>query len=195
MASIVSDKEAMQLIQSAQRADTRALARLYDLYAERVFRFVHARVSEAPTAEDLASDVFVSIVEKLEAFQPGPGGAAASLTAWIFTIARNRVIDHHRQTARRPTGELPDEETDDLLPANFHFPEPNVENVNLMQAIQRLTEEQQSVILLRFQQDLTFAQSARTLAKSEEAVKAMHRRALASLARFLVEPTQAGGSA
>ena len=178
----------MTIIQSARRGDSPALARLYELYADRVFRFVRARLMDAGTAEDLAADVFVSVVEKLNTFRPAPGGAAASLTGWIFTIARNRVIDHQRHSARRPTADLPDEQADELLPSNFRIDAPQIESVDLANAIRTLTEEQQSVILLRFQQDLPFSQIAQTLGKSEEAVKALQRRALASLARNLAGP-------
>ncbi|HEY6040905.1 MAG TPA: sigma-70 family RNA polymerase sigma factor [Anaerolineae bacterium] len=191
MIPILSDTEAMLLIQNARRGATPALTRLYELYADRVFRFVRARIIDAGTAEDLAADVFVSVVEKLDTFRPGAGGTAASLTGWIFTIARNRVIDYQRQSGRRPTVELPDEQGDELLPSHFKMDAPQIESVDLYNAIRNLTEEQQSVILLRFQQDLTFGQIAQTLGKTEEAVKALQRRALASLARLLAEPYSA----
>lgn len=183
MAQVLTDVEAFQLLQAGQQLDSKACTRIYELYADRVFRYVQAQVRDGMTSEDLVADIFVRVIENLVTFRPGAGGPAASLTAWVFKIARNRVIDHHRQSKRRPPVTL--DELDALDLPDGHEQLSALDHIDLSLALQQVTEEQQAVILLRFQQDLPFGEIAQIMDKSEGAVKALHRRALGALARQL----------
>ena len=68
---------------------------LYRQYATRIYRFVFARVSNHADAEDLTAQVFMEALQSLERFD-GNGNFAA----WLFTIARNKVVDSYRRRKR-----------------------------------------------------------------------------------------------
>lgn len=175
--------EARELLRRAQAYEERALTRLYHVFSDRVFRFIYYRVQDRPRAEDLTNEVFVRMLESVENFRPSGDDASLALTAWIFTIARNLLIDDYRRQKIRATEPLPegDEElADDSFDVDLHLTRAELQN-----ALTQLTEEQQTVLLLRFEEGFTSVQVAKMMGKTDMAVKALQRRALATMARLL----------
>ncbi len=181
---LLDDADARQIVRAAQQYDDHALVRLYHLYADRVFRYIYFRVGERGRAEELTGEVFVRLLESIGNFRLGAEGHALALTGWIFRIAHNLVIDEYRREKVR--GEMdswPDDWEEATAPEfaeDFHLT-----RADLQMALRRLTDEQQTVILMRFEEGMTSAEIARILGKTETAVKALQRRGLASLARYL----------
>ncbi len=184
---LLDDAEARQLLRAAQQYDDTALARIYHLYADRIFRYVFFRIGERNRAEELTGEVFVRLIESVGNFRIGPRGHALVLTGWIYRIAHNLIVDEYRRLkVRGETGPLPNgwqESNDQDLALDFHLM-----RADLQSALKQLTDDQQSVILLRFDEGMTSAEIAGILGKTETAVKALQRRALATLARYL-EPS------
>ncbi len=180
----MSEDEA-RLVQRAKEGDPAAFTEIYDRYQPLIYRYVLYRVGDVATAEDLTSEVFVRLVEKIDRFtyQGRP------LLAWLYTIARNLVTDHHRQLGRTPTLPL-----DERLVAGTADPEEAAERAltqqKLTAAIAHLTEDQRQVILLRFIEGMDNETVARILGKRVGAVKALQHRALAALRRTLGERAQ-----
>ena len=79
------------LIQKARAGDEIAFGLVYDLYFEKVYRFVFYRVNHRQTAEDLVAEVFTKAWNKLSEIQN-----PSLFNAWIYQIARNLVIDFYR---------------------------------------------------------------------------------------------------
>jgi RNA polymerase sigma-70 factor (ECF subfamily) len=180
------------LVRAAQQYDDRALARIYNLYADRIFRYIFFRIGERNRAEELTGEVFVRLLENVGNFRMGAHGIALALTGWIYRIAHNLIIDEYRRQKVRA-------EMDPLTDGWQETPEPDLSldfhlsRADLQSALQQLTDDQQTVILLRFDEGMTSAEIGRVLGKTETAVKALQRRALAALARYLspLPPTRA----
>jgi RNA polymerase sigma-70 factor, ECF subfamily len=178
----MSDDEA-RLIQLAQQGDAGACATLYNRHYDTVYRYCYYRVKDADLAQDLASEVFVRMVQSLGTFR----GRGRPLLAWLYTIARNLIADVYRQN-RRAT-HLPLEEAHDLSAdgeedLSRHVAR-KIEADCLAAALKHLTEEQRQVILFKFIEDLNNAQVARLLGRSEGAVKSLQHRALQALRRAM----------
>ena len=79
------------------RLDDQAFAELYEHYYDRVVRYIAARTGSRDAVEEMAGDVFVRALESLDTIQERgiPPGA------WLFRVAHNQVVDHHRKRARR----------------------------------------------------------------------------------------------
>jgi RNA polymerase sigma-70 factor (ECF subfamily) len=172
----------VRLIRQAQRGDAEACAVLYDRHYNAVYRYCYYRVSDAELAQDLASEVFVRMVEKLHTFKM----RGRPLLAWLYTIARNLITDLHRRNSR--TNALPLEEADTLVDDNEDVArraEHRLQSDCLAAAMQHLTEEQRQVVLLKFMEGLSNAQAGRVLRKSEGAIKSLQHRALKALRRGL----------
>jgi RNA polymerase sigma-70 factor (ECF subfamily) len=176
------DDEA-RLIQLAQQGDAGACAALYDRHYDAVYRYCYYRVSDVALAEDLTSEVFVRMVEKLDTFR----ARGRPLLAWLYTIARNLVTDAYRnngQTAHLPLDEAAALSTDGQRVMVQRL-DRRLNAACLAKALRHLTEEQRQVVLLKFIEDLSNAQVARLLSKSEGAIKSLQHRALLSLRKAM----------
>jgi RNA polymerase sigma factor (sigma-70 family) len=149
---------------------------VYVRLAPAVLGYLRGQHVEDP--EDLLGEVFYQVARSLDGFQ----GDDDDLRRWVFTVARNRVIDARRRAARRLriARRAQEPETVVLPPA-----EPDDD---LIEALAALTEDQREVIALRFVADLSLDDVAHLTGRSTNAVKAMQHRALAQLARRL-KPT------
>lgn len=79
------------LIGQAQRGDREAFAELVTRYWSRIFHWLHGVTRCAHSAEDLTQDVFVRAWQALPRYESG------NFRAWLFRIARNRLMDFHRE--------------------------------------------------------------------------------------------------
>lgn len=177
---VSTPKHEATLVERAKAGQPAAFAEIYDRYQPLVYRYVFYRVGSPATAEDLTSQVFVRVVERMDGYEY----RGRPLLAWLYTIARNVVVDHHRRVGKRL-----------LLPLDRQMwadtPDPEVAGERavmrrrLAAAISCLTEAQRRVILIKFVEGLDNATAAATLGKSVGAVKALQHRALAALHRLL----------
>ncbi|OQA45681.1 MAG: ECF RNA polymerase sigma factor SigW [Chloroflexi bacterium ADurb.Bin325] len=176
----------MSLLPECQRGDAAAVEALYDLYADRLYRYIYARISDPETAADLTTELFVRMIRHVARFRINHRRPAASFSAWLYRIAANLVNDHHRQARRAPETSLTDELRLVGPDANPHR---QVEQRELFrrlgQAIETLSEEQRLVILAKFGEGMSNAEVASWLGKSEGAIKSLQHRALQALSRFL----------
>ena len=169
-------------MQSAKSGDSEAFAQLYDAYLERVYRYIYFRVSDDAAAEDITSQVFLKAWENLDRYQFGN----SPFLAWLYTIARNQVIDHYRtnkelvsmdEIISSPAKEKPVDEQ-----VQFRF-----DLQAMRDALQFLTEEQQQVLILRFVAGLETHEIAQEMNKAEGAIRALQMRALQTLSKYLAE--------
>jgi RNA polymerase sigma-70 factor (ECF subfamily) len=168
------------LLERAKQYDKEALGELYDRYAPRIYAYIYRRVSDAHLAEDLTGDVFVRVIQAIQAERFWH----TSFQAWLYRIAHNRVVDHYRRQPAATEVELDEQ----FLAANGDLASAVAERLSrprLQAAISRLTPDQQQVLALRFGEGMTAREAAEVLDKSTGAVEALQHRALAVLRRIL----------
>ena len=169
-----------ELLERAKQRDEAALGELYDRYAPRIYAYVYRRVGDAFLAEDLTGDVFVRVIQAIQAERFWH----TSFQAWLYRIAHNLVVDHFRKQS--PVAEL---ELDEGLVAAEDDPVSAVaERLSYGQvkaAISRLTPDQQQVLALRFGEGMKAREVAAVIGKSVGAVEALQHRALAALRRVI----------
>ncbi len=176
----ISSSEVQELVQRAHKGDEAAVAQLYQTYAQRIYRYVAYRVSSSDDAEDLTAEVFVKMVEGLPSYR----WTGAPFESWLYSIASARVIDFRRRNTRRPQSELSEN-----LDSSEPVPEEQLLNLQevetLRQAIGKLSDEQQNVLVLRFMERKGHQEVADIIGKSVSAVKSIQHRALIELTAHL----------
>lgn len=177
--NLIDDEAA--LIEKARRFDRHAVAQLYNLYAEHIYRYALVRVVDARVAEDITSDVFVRALEGLRSFEY----RGVPFAAWLYRIARDRVVDYYRHSGRRRATIAYDEGVGLSTEPTDHIVLRGLELQELHSALEQLTEEQRLVIVRRFLDGQSLSEVARQLGKTEGAIKSLQHRALAALGRVL----------
>lgn len=155
-----------------------AVGAIYDQYFADVFRYILYRLNDADAAEDIAGDVFVGLLEAVQAGR----GPTVSVKAWLLSTASHMVTDHLRRHYRRPTERIEDELADPA-PTPGDQVEGQERAGEFQLAYRQLTDEQQHVLALRFGEEYSLEETAAVLKKKVNAVKALQFRALAALQR------------
>ncbi|MGD2057401.1 MAG: RNA polymerase sigma factor [Anaerolineales bacterium] len=171
-----SATEEKRLLEKAKRGDRRAVGRLYDDLFPGVYGFARIRLPTAQDAEDVVSETFLAVVDRLPEFKWNHAGG---FKAWVFQIARSKIANFYRTNGHIVLGE-------DSHPRGDKPSSSDVEDIvhrsemraALMGAIHRLQPRQEEVVLLRYFGGLRNREIAEVLAINEKTVSAHVSRAL-----------------
>jgi RNA polymerase sigma-70 factor, ECF subfamily len=169
-----------QLVQRAINGDQAAFTHIYDLHFDKIYRYIYVKVHSQAEAEDLTQDVFIKAYEGIKSYR----WRDLPFTAWLFKIAHNRVIDYVRKSSKEKKASL--DEAGAIIGGDpVYMTEQSFEVLQLKDALQKLPEAQREVATLRFISELSIAEVASTLGKSEGTVKALQFNAISSLRKLL----------
>jgi RNA polymerase sigma-70 factor (ECF subfamily) len=175
------------LVEAAKREPARFDA-LYRRYLARVYSYAYYELGDHHAAEDATEATFVSALTNLPRFEerarPADGQGASTFRVWLFQIARNEIAGERRRTRRRPVEPIGETIVADPL---------NVEDEAVRRdqaraawrAVGRLPGERRQAMVLRFVDELSTAEIAGVLGKSEGSVRVLIHRALRSVAKEL----------
>jgi RNA polymerase sigma-70 factor (ECF subfamily) len=178
------------LIARYVRGDGEAFATLYRRHELRVWRYLERNVGNRATAEELMQEVWFAVARDVEGWRP-----RARFTTWLFTIARNRMVDALR--ARRPQVSLDvvghedaavvEQLTADAGAGPLAATEARDQAVALKAALTRLAPEQRDALLLQLEGDLSVEEVAAITGAGFETVKSRLRYARTQLRQLLSE--------
>ena len=175
-----SNLEVESLVAQAAGGDTEAFGRIYDIYADRIYRHIYYRTSNIEDARDLTQEVFVKAWQALPKYKR----TKTPFLGWLFTISHNRVIDYYR--TKKDYSYLKDEI---VMEDSKRSPEKLVEDQFTQQEVRRailqLPEDQQQVILMSFIEGFEYSEIASALNKSEGNIRVIVHRALKKMREIL----------
>jgi len=169
-------------VERIQKGDTDAFSKLYDDLVRPIYRYFSFRV-DPMIAEDLTEETFLKIWQNISKYkkQENP------FTSWVYRIAHNLVCDHYRK--QPSTYEEIDESLAD--PKKDAHPDHQMNRklneVHLREALLKLPDAYQQVITLKYINELENPVIAKTIQKSEGAVRILQFRALKQLRTLLEE--------
>jgi RNA polymerase sigma-70 factor (ECF subfamily) len=166
------------ILSLASQGDRNAFGRLYERYLDRIFNYVYYRTGNLHDAEDLTARVFQRAMNHIHNYTD----RGVPFSAWLYRIAHNLVANWHRDRSRKqeiPLDDLP------ILPTKGDLPERNLvrsqEQDALLRLIRRLPPERQTLLILKFVEDLSNAEIGAIMGRSEGAVKSLYHRTLLAL--------------
>jgi len=162
----------------ASQGDRDAFGQLYERYIDRIFNYVYYRTGNLHDAEDLTARVFQRAMNHIRNYTD----RGVPFSAWLYRIAHNLVANWHRDRSRRqeiPINDVP------VLPSKGDHPERNLvrsqEQDSLLRLIRRLPPERQSLLILKFVENMSNAEIGAIMGRSEGAVKSLYHRTLLAL--------------
>lgn len=175
------------LVEDAKRDPDRFDA-LYRRYLARVYSYAYYELGDHHAAEDATEATFVSALTNLSRFEerarPADGDGASTFRVWLFQIARNEVAGERRRARRRPVEPIGETLVTDPLDIESDAVRRD-EARAAWRAVGRLPGERRQAMVLRFVDELSTAEIAGVLGRSEGAVRVLIHRALKSVARDL----------
>lgn len=176
--SAATDKS---LIERAQQGDRQAFGELYERYAAVIYRYLRSRVATEQEAEDLTEAAFLKAFEAIGRYKD----QGHPYSAYLYRIAKNLLADHYR-AAREVIAleELKDEDPTGELDEALIGQE---RERQVRAAMERLAGDYQEVIRLRILLEMSTAEVADWMGRSEGAVRVLLHRALRALSEQLVE--------
>ncbi|MBM7610445.1 RNA polymerase sigma-70 factor (ECF subfamily) [Lysinibacillus composti] len=161
--------------------------RLYDQYHQDVFQFLIYLVKNRTVAEDLSHEVYVRVLKSYERFQ-----GRSSEKTWLFAIAKNVAIDYFRKNSVRSSRNFDafDWETEQLVSPTKSpelILELNDDLRQLLTALEKCTGDQKMVVIMRYIQELSIAETAEILNWTEAKVKTTQHRAIKNLREILTQ--------
>lgn len=167
-----------KVLARAAAGDTEAFSELYNRYVERIYSYIYYRTGNTLDAEDLTARVFHRAIGHIGTYID----RGVPFSAWLYRIAHNLVANWHRDNSRRNEVSL-DDHMD--LPQHGDHPETALvktqEMEKLLSAIRKLPADRQQIIILKFTQQMTNAEIAMIMARSEGAIKSLYHRTLLEL--------------
>lgn len=172
-------------IQFIRQGEKEGLREIYEEYFKLVFSVMQSVVKNREEAEDLTSDFFIKLWDRLaDAYKSGNGHKA-----WLAAAARNMAIDRHRRNSRTET-------TLDAREENGGIPEPqskeNLEeavlgSVTISEALEVLSETERMVVSLKLFSDFTFKEIAKALRIPQGTVTWRYQSAVKKLQDYFKE--------
>jgi RNA polymerase sigma-70 factor (ECF subfamily) len=157
---------------------------LVDRYQHRLVGVLVHLVGRIEEAEDLAQEVFLRIYRARKGYRP-----KAKFSTWLFTIANNLALNHLRGKGRNPALPLGGDGTDsqesrpiaDRIPAREGTPSAQMRQVELSEVVREalniLGDDQKVAVLLNKFEEMSYAEIADVMGKSEAAIKSLLARA------------------
>jgi RNA polymerase sigma factor (sigma-70 family) len=180
-------------------AQNRRIAEVIDRESRRLFHFIRKRVDDEGDAEDILQDVFYELTEAYRLMQP-----IEQVGAWLYRVARNRIVDRFRKRRPEAGGEIPRNASEedalrleDLLPSPDAGPEALYARSVLLEeldaALEELPDEQRAVFVAHEIDGRSFRQLAEEtglsvntlLSRKRYAVLRLHRRLQAIYEEFM----------
>ncbi len=166
------------LLEQVRRGNSRAFAKLYDNYVEKIYRFIYFRTADKETAQDLTTSVFMNVFNYLS-----QGQVIENFRPFLYRTARNLLVDFYRNKDKAfiPLEEVESEAKSDLTEKI----ERDLEIENIKKHLSSLADNYQEIIILRLFEDLSFKEIAQITGDKEGNLRVKFHRGLKELKKHI----------
>ncbi|MFZ7120897.1 MAG: RNA polymerase sigma factor [Eubacteriaceae bacterium] len=173
------------LIKKCKNGDISSFEILVNEYSRKVYNIVFRIIGNEEDTKDISQEVFIKIYKKIKTFKE-----QSELSTWIYRIAVNCAKDHLKKRKENIFVHDFNQSQNNML-SNEDIPEDNVESKEnteiLINALDRLKQEQREIIVLKDIQDFTYEEISKILKISLGTVKSRLSRSRVRLRSILLE--------
>jgi len=177
-ATSYDEAEITRLVEGAAGSDFEAFGKLYNIYLDRIYRYVFYQVKDKMTAEDLIEEIFVKAWKAIGSYR----GKGQAFSSWLYHIAHNYLVDYFRKSQKRRSLEI---EIATVATSDEQELEKRAVRQELLEAVSCLHDNQRQVIILKFIEGLDNREIGQIMGKSQGAIRILQMRALATLRKRL----------
>lgn len=153
------------LIEKAKKGDNEAFGHIYKKYFQKVYRYCRINLKNEELAKDICQESFVKAYKKLKSFSTD---GQWSFQSFVFTIARNLIIDNSRLKKSEKIENYEDLESTENLYENFERSE---NNRKIRNVLSKLDEVDRQIIVLRYFEELSSQEVAKILGIKDGALR------------------------
>ena len=185
-----SEKTDEEIILSYKGREQEALKIIVERYTSPLYNFT-ARLANRNDAPDIIQEVFIKTWKNIGRFDP----KIASFKTWIFTITKNTITDFLRKKKSLLFSDLATDDDENInsfaesIEAEDLLPDVTLEKLEdtqfLNKTLERLRKDYQEVLILHYQEEMTFEEIGQVLNKPLNTIKSQHRRAILELKKML----------
>lgn len=150
---------------------------IYEKFHPKVLSYINDKVNNHHLSEDLCSDVFLKVYEKIDTFDD----SKASVSTWIYTITRNTLTDYYR-TRKISGGEIPEFLDDGTSLEDDVCNDETLDT--LADALEKLDERERDIVVLYYYSGKTLKEIADIIGISYSYTKLLRNNALSRLKKF-----------
>jgi RNA polymerase sigma-70 factor (ECF subfamily) len=175
--SVIKHLKERLLILKIKHGDAGAYAEVYDLMVEQIFRFISFRVPTTEIAQDITSDVFLKVWEKLSG-----GDEIDDIRAYFYRVGRNLIADHYRKAQPLLWD---DKEVEDVESTGEEEITRSLTLGEIESSVKKLKPEWQEVVVLAYIEGFSLKEVADIIGKSHGTTRVLLHRALNELKKLL----------
>lgn len=166
----------------SQEHSYREFRKHYEEYLDKIYAYLYFRSGKnKQLAEDLTSEVFLKALEKYESFDPHN----STFGAWVYTIARNHLIDHYRvKKVMIPIDDVPEAQLAEHEDLGAQLDQ-TAEFQKVVRGIELLPESYRDILTMKYIQGLTNEEIGAKLQKTQTNVRVLLHRSIAALKKIL----------
>jgi RNA polymerase sigma-70 factor (ECF subfamily) len=174
-------------VDRSARGDRDAFGKLYDMYIERIYKYVYYHTGDAMVSEDLTQDIFIKAWGAINRFE----WKGQPFSSWLFRIAHNCTVDYYRSSQRESllkeqlSTSSAESEPGFTIANPVQEVERKLTHQELLNAISNLSAAQKEVIILKFLEGMENHEIAQITGKKEGAIRITQMRALAALREIM----------
>jgi len=174
------------LLFKAKNKDPEAFAEVYDLYIDKIYRFVFFKINRQEEAQDITSEVFLKTWQYII-----DGKEIKNLNALFYKIARNLVIDHYRKASAKDVSlediKKSDIEIKESISEQINKIDEKIEIESVEEKLKCLKDEFREIIILRYIEGLSIKEISEIVEKKKGTIRVIIYRALNALKELIVE--------
>jgi len=181
-----ANQEIEKLVSKAQKGDKKSFSQLFDIFYDKIFRYVKFRVEDSE-AEDLVGEIFLKTIQNIKKYSKTKN---ARFSSWIFRIAHNSVIDFYRKKREflgideSADGEDFFIQIKDEAPTPEEHTHQRFETQKMYEALKTIPGNQREILELKFLEGFSNTEIAEITGKSEGNIRIIQLRALREMRKY-----------
>lgn len=175
-----NESDIQALIKRIQQGKSDLFGQIFDIFADRIFRFAYFKTGDREIAKDLVSEVFLGAFQNINRYKQQSN---TKFSTWLFSIAHKKVVNFYRQQKIRNNISL-----DKISNILIDETESNLEKTNkklqhqlILEYLAKLPENLQEILILKFIEELDYVEIEQITGQKQGNIRVLVYRALKQL--------------